>query len=81
MRVVTPTPSHGATPAANSAIRAVFNIELGEGLAGSFDSGIGRDQFDEVCAHLIVLHDALGKIVVTYRARFPGTPRPAGAEA
>ncbi len=32
----------------------VFNIELGEGLESSYETGIDTDQFDDVCEHLIV---------------------------
>lgn len=46
----------------------VFNLELGEGLASSFDSGLDRDDYDEGCHHLLVTpagapHDIVG----TYR--------------
>ena len=45
----------------------VFNIELGEGLVRSFDSGLDSDPFDEVCDHLLVEDTADGAIVGTYR--------------
>ena len=32
----------------------VFNIELGEGLESSYQTGIDTDQFDAVCEHLLV---------------------------
>lgn len=32
----------------------VFNIELGEGLESSYQTGIDTDQFDAVCDHLLV---------------------------
>ena len=32
----------------------VFNIELGEGLESSYQTGLDTDQFDEVCEHLLV---------------------------
>ena len=32
----------------------VFNIEMGEGLERSYETGIDTDQFDDVCEHLIV---------------------------
>lgn len=45
----------------------VFNLELDEGLANSFDTGLDVDPFDEVCDHLLV-HDASDDAVVgTYR--------------
>jgi putative hemolysin len=45
----------------------VFNIELGEGLVRSYDSGLDADPFDEVCDHLLVEDCADGAIVGTYR--------------
>ena len=32
----------------------VFNIELGEGLDSSYETGLDMDRFDTVCEHLIV---------------------------
>lgn len=45
----------------------VFNLELREGLAASFASGLDADPFDEVCDHLIVEDVATREIVGTYR--------------
>jgi putative hemolysin len=49
----------------------VFNIELGEGLESSYQTGLDTDQFDLVCEHLLVedkLEDNPAKrIVGTYR--------------
>jgi putative hemolysin len=45
----------------------VFNLELGEGLASSFQTGRDLDEFDETCHHLIVLDTARDKVVGTYR--------------
>jgi putative hemolysin len=45
----------------------VFNVELGEGLAGSWESGRDLDPFDPQCHHLIVEHRPSGRIVGTYR--------------
>jgi putative hemolysin len=45
----------------------VFNIELQEGLAASFASGLDADPFDAVCDHLMVEDAASGKVVGTYR--------------
>jgi putative hemolysin len=45
----------------------VFNLELGEGLASSFQTGRDLDEFDETCHHLIVLEAARDKVVGTYR--------------
>lgn len=49
----------------------VFNIELGEGLESSYNTGLDRDRFDDCCEHLLV-EDALEanpsrRIVGTYR--------------
>ena len=45
----------------------VFNLELGEGLAESYATGLDIDPFDEFCDHLIVEEAAAGEIVGTYR--------------
>ena len=45
----------------------VFNLELNEGLAHSYATGLDADRFDDVCDHLIVEHAASGEIVGTYR--------------
>ncbi|MGE5212863.1 MAG: GNAT family N-acetyltransferase [Nitrospirota bacterium] len=45
----------------------VFNLELGEGLAESYASGLDVDPFDEFCDHLIVQELATSEIVGTYR--------------
>jgi putative hemolysin len=45
----------------------VFNIELGEGLASSYSTGLDQDQFDLFCDHLIVEDRSESEIVGTYR--------------
>jgi putative hemolysin len=45
----------------------VFNLELNEGLAGSYDTGLDADPYDAVCDHLIVEHMPSSQIVGTYR--------------
>jgi len=45
----------------------IFNLELGEGLEESFDTGLDRDRFDPVCHHLMVLDREADKLVGTYR--------------
>ena len=45
----------------------VFNLELGEGLSESEATGIDSDPFDEQCNHLLVIEEATGNIVGTYR--------------
>lgn len=45
----------------------VFNLELQEGLAASYASGLDADPFDAVCDHLMVEDAASGRVVGTYR--------------
>jgi len=45
----------------------VFNIELGEGLESSYETGLDFDRFDPVCEHLIVEDRPTRQIVGTYR--------------
>ncbi len=45
----------------------VFNLELNEGLAQSYATGLDADPFDAVCDHLIVEHLGTQQIVGTYR--------------
>ncbi len=45
----------------------VFNLELNEGLAESWQTYMDVDRFDEVCDHLLVEHIATGAVVGTYR--------------
>src|SRR5262245_54227793 len=45
----------------------VFNLELGEGLALSYETGRDEDEFDAVCRHLMVVERASGRVVGTYR--------------
>jgi putative hemolysin len=45
----------------------VFNLELGEGLAESYATGLDVDPLDEFCDHLIVEELATSEIVGTYR--------------
>jgi putative hemolysin len=47
----------------------VFNLELNEGLDSAFLNGEDRDQFDEVCDHLMVEEHSTGRIVGTYRVQ------------
>jgi len=53
--------------AAQSLRFQVFNLELNEGLAQSYVTGLDEDPFDAVCDHLIVEHISSGQIVGTYR--------------
>ena len=45
----------------------VFNIELGEGLESSYETGMDSDQFDLFCEHLLVEDKGCRRIVGTYR--------------
>lgn len=45
----------------------VFNLELKEGLASSFETGLDIDEFDPVCDHLLVENKDSGEVVGTYR--------------
>lgn len=45
----------------------VFNLELSEGLQSSYATGVDDDGFDHDCHHLMVVDDALGEVVGTYR--------------
>ena len=45
----------------------VFNLEMKKGLASSFDQGLDRDEFDDVCDHILILDKATHKIIGTYR--------------
>jgi putative hemolysin len=45
----------------------VFNIELGEGLESSYQTGLDTDQFDLFCEHLLVEDNLSRRIVGTYR--------------
>jgi putative hemolysin len=55
----------------------VFNIELGEGLERSYQTGIDTDHFDDVCEHLIVEDkqedNPSRRIVGTYRMQTGAT--------
>lgn len=45
----------------------VFNLELQEGLASSFEHQLDTDPFDSICSHLIVHHLPSHSVVGTYR--------------
>lgn len=45
----------------------VFNLELNEGLQGSYQTGRDEDAFDQQCQHLMVEHLGTGACVGTYR--------------
>ncbi len=49
----------------------VFNLELGEGLDSSYDTGRDEDPFDAVCDHLIIRDTDKGEIVGSYRMQTP----------
>jgi putative hemolysin len=45
----------------------VFNLEMGEGLEHSYETGIDTDHFDFFCEHLLVEDKADNRVVGTYR--------------
>lgn len=45
----------------------VFNLEMGEGLQESFETGLDADEFDPVCHHLVVAERTTRRVVGTYR--------------
>lgn len=45
----------------------VFNLELNEGLASSYQTGLDQDEFDAHCHHLMVIEQQTGQAVGTYR--------------
>jgi putative hemolysin len=45
----------------------VFNLELDEGLAASYENGLDADPFDPVCEHVIVEDHSSRSIIGTYR--------------
>lgn len=45
----------------------VFNIELGEGLESSYETGLDMDKYDAVCEHLLVEDKLSRRVVGTYR--------------
>lgn len=55
----------------------VFNIEMGEGLESSYQTGLDTDQFDDVCEHLLVEDkqedNPARRIVGTYRMQTGST--------
>ena len=82
VRLLVSAPSQYAIRLANSPedIRAaqslrfqVFNLELNEGLAHSYNTGLDSDPFDAVCDHLIVEQVSTGEIVGTYRLQTGAT--------
>ncbi len=53
----------------------VFNVELGEGLESSYETGLDIDRFDAVCEHLVVEEKSTGRIVGTYRMQSGATAK------
>jgi putative hemolysin len=58
---------NGELRAAQTLRFQVFNLELNEGLAQSYATGLDADPFDAVCDHLLVEHLPSQQIVGTYR--------------
>lgn len=59
--------THEDVMAAQQLRFAVFNLELGEGLASSFEKGLDEDEFDQQCDHLLLVENEGSRIVGTYR--------------
>ena len=51
----------------------VFNIEMGEGLASSYETGLDTDHFDVICEHVLVEDKVDGVVVGTYRMQSGST--------
>ncbi|MDX1502969.1 MAG: GNAT family N-acyltransferase [Thermoanaerobaculia bacterium] len=47
----------------------VFNLEMGEGLDSSFETGRDQDEFDAVCHHLMVIERETDRVVGSYRVQ------------
>ncbi len=45
----------------------IFNLELGEGLEKSYETGRDEDDFDKTCHHLMAINEETGKVIGTYR--------------
>jgi len=45
----------------------VFNLEMEEGLASSFTTGLDKDEFDDSCHHLTIVDTQTEAVVGTYR--------------
>ncbi len=59
--------THAELDAATKLRFEVFNLELGEGLIASFQTGRDWDEFDEHCHHLLVLEADTDRVIGTYR--------------
>ncbi len=51
----------------------VFNLELSEGLAQSYATGLDADAFDDICDHLLVEDPQTDEVVGTYRLQTGAT--------
>jgi putative hemolysin len=56
----------------------VFNLELGEGLERSYDTGRDEDVYDRACHHLVVRDTRSGEFVGTYRMQSAEMAGPEG---
>ena len=50
----------------------IFNLELNEGLAASFQTGRDEDPFDRQCDHLLLTENMSGQLIGTYRLQTYG---------
>ena len=59
------------TPAELEAVQKlryeVFNLELGEGLDESHETGLDHDRFDPICHHLMIVDRKTDAVIGTYR--------------
>lgn len=53
----------------------IFNLELGEGLLASYETGLDQDKFDAVCDHLIIEDTDQNLLVGTYRMQSGATAK------
>jgi putative hemolysin len=56
----------------------IFNRELGEGLAESWDTGRDEDSFDSACHHIMLIDRRSEELVGTYRVQTAKMARAAG---
>jgi putative hemolysin len=60
---------------------AVFNRELGEGLATSWNTGLDADPWDELFHHIVIEHVPSGEVVGSYRLQTGDMPSSTAASA
>ncbi|MDD5575128.1 MAG: GNAT family N-acetyltransferase, partial [Candidatus Omnitrophica bacterium] len=45
----------------------VFNLEMKKGLEASYATGLDRDEFDDLCDHILILDKTEKTVIGTYR--------------